>query len=149
MQVIIIVWATLWVACSGEKGALAPLFEGRKCKPAREVHKTEPCPFRATWPAPGDKLTQMTEKVSVASLGVLPPFLAPAPIPHTPAPKQALVFEAHEAAPAPCLQQCQNLGQTLVTKLLQNTKEPSFEEHLGLGDVPGVNPNCLHGSCPL
>lgn len=99
--------------------------------------------------SPGDKLTQMTEKVSVASLGVLPPFLAPAPIPHTPAPKQALVLEAHEAAPAPCLQQCQNLGQTLVTKLLQNTKEPSFEEHLGLGDVPGVNPNCLHGSCPL
>ena len=40
---------------------------------------------------------------------------------HPPASKQALVLQAHQAAPAPRLQQRQDLGQTLVAKLLQDT----------------------------
>lgn len=65
--------ATLWVACGGGKGALAPMFEVRKWKLAAEGHITEPCPFRGTRPAPGDKLTprQITQQ-AVESLGVLP-----------------------------------------------------------------------------
>lgn len=71
---------------------------------------------------PQDSMTRFREPRSSVSWGTVadPQPCVPPPCPHPPASKQALVLQAHQAAPAPRLQQCQDLGQTLVAKLLQD-----------------------------
>lgn len=71
---------------------------------------------------PQDSMTRFREPRSSVSWGTVadPQPCVPPPCPHPPASKEALVLQAHQAAPAPRLQQCQDLGQTLVAKLLQD-----------------------------